>query len=45
MRGSDAIEIAEQAHIEGVCDLRQAGMLKVEEGFASLEEMMAVTNE
>jgi type IV pilus assembly protein PilB len=45
MRGGNAIEIAEQAHIEGVRDLRQAGLLKVKQGFTSLEEVMAVTNE
>jgi len=45
MRGGSAIEIAEQAYIEGVRDLRQAGLLKVKQGLTSLEEVMAVTNE
>ncbi len=45
MRGGNAIEIAEQAYIEGVRDLRQAGLLKVKQGLTSLEEVMAVTNE
>ena len=45
MRGGNAIEIAEQAHLEGVRDLRQAGLLKVKQGLTSLEEVMAVTNE
>lgn len=44
MRGGNAIEIAEQAHLEGVRDLRQAEPLKVRQGLTSLEEVMAVTN-
>lgn len=39
MRGGNAIELAEQAHLEGV------GLLKVKQGLTSLEEVMAVTNE
>ena len=45
MRECNAIEIAEQAYIEGVRDLRQAGLLKVRQGLTSLEEVMAVTDE
>ena len=45
MRGGNAIEIAEQAQLEGVRDLRQSGLLKVKQGVTSLEEVMAVTNE
>ena len=45
MRGGNAIEIAEQAYIEGVRDLRRTGLLKVKQGLTSLEEVMAVTNE
>ena len=45
MRGGDAIEIAEQAQLEGVRDLRQSGLLKVKQGLTSLEEVMAVTND
>ncbi len=45
MRGGDAIEIAEQAQLEGVRDMRQSGLLKVKQGLTSLEEVMAVTNE
>jgi len=45
MRGGDAIEIAEQAQLEGVRDLRQSGLLKVRQGLTSLDEVMAVTNE
>jgi type IV pilus assembly protein PilB len=45
MRGGDAIEIAEQAQLEGVRDLRQSGLLKIKQGLTSLDEVMAVTNE
>jgi len=45
MRGGNALEIADQARLEGVKDLRQSGLLKVKQGVTSLEEVMAVTNE
>ncbi len=45
MRGGNSIEIAEQAQLEGVRDLRQSGLNKVKLGMTSLEEVMAVTNE
>ncbi len=45
MRGGNALEIADQARLEGVRDLRQSGLLKVKQGLTSLEEVMAVTNE
>ncbi|MGA8054904.1 MAG: ATPase, T2SS/T4P/T4SS family, partial [Burkholderiales bacterium] len=45
MRGGNAIEIADQAALEGVRDLRGSGLAKVMEGVTSLEEVMAVTNE
>jgi type IV pilus assembly protein PilB len=45
MRGGNALEIADQARLEGVRDLRQSGLLKVKQGVTSLEEVMAVTNE
>jgi type IV pilus assembly protein PilB len=45
MRGANALEIADQARLEGVRDLRQAGLSKVRQGMTSLEEVMAVTNE
>jgi type IV pilus assembly protein PilB len=45
MRGGNAIEIADQASLEGVRDLRRSGLAKVMEGFTSLDEVMAVTNE
>ena len=44
MRAENAI--AEQAHVEGdVRALRQAGLLKVEQGLTPLRDVMAVTNE
>jgi type IV pilus assembly protein PilB len=45
MRGGNALEIADQARLEGVRDLRQSGLLKVRQGVTSLEELMGVTNE
>jgi type IV pilus assembly protein PilB len=45
MRGGNSIEIAEQAQLEGVRDMRQSGLHKVKLGMTSLEEVMAVTNE
>jgi type IV pilus assembly protein PilB len=45
MRGGNALEIADQARLEGIRDLRQAGLLKVKQGITSLEEVMAVTND
>jgi type IV pilus assembly protein PilB len=45
MRGGNALEIADQARLEGIRDLRQSGLLKVKQGVTSLEEVMAVTNE
>jgi len=45
MRSGNALEIADQARLEGVRDLRQSGLLKVKQGLTSLEEVMAVTNE
>ena len=45
MEGGNAMQIAEQASNEGVCDLRQAGLNKVKEGLTSLEEINRVTIE
>ncbi len=45
MRSGNALEIADQARLEGVKDMRQAGLIKVRQGITSLEEVMAVTNE
>ena len=40
-----ALDIAKQAEIEGVRDLRQAGLAKVRVGVTTLEEVITVTNE
>jgi type IV pilus assembly protein PilB len=40
-----APDIARQAQVEGVRDLRQSGLLKVRAGFTTLEEVISVTNE
>ena len=45
MTGGNALDIAEQAHREGVRDLRQSGLLKASQGVTSLEEVLATTNE
>jgi len=45
LSGGNAIEIAELAKKEGVKDLRESGLLKVKNGFTSIEEVLAVTNE
>jgi len=43
MEGGNAIQIADQAAIEGVHDLRRAGLNKVKEGVTSLVEINRVT--
>ena len=40
-----ALDIAKQAEIEGVRDLRQSGLIKVRAGVTTLEEIITVTNE
>ena len=45
LRDGSALEIAEQAEIEGVRSLRTSGLHKVKKGLTSLEEVLAVTNE
>ena len=40
-----ALDIAKQAEIEGVRDLRQSGLIKVRVGVTTLEEVITVTNE
>jgi len=44
LKGGNESDIADQARREGVRDLRQAGLLKVQAGLTSLEEVEAVTN-
>jgi type IV pilus assembly protein PilB len=45
MKNGNAIDLADQAHREGIKDLRQSGLIKVKKGLTSLEEVEAVTNE
>ena len=45
MKNGTAHDIADQARIEGVNDLRRSGMLKVKQGMTSIEEVEACTNE
>jgi type IV pilus assembly protein PilB len=45
MGGGNAIDIADQAHKEGVWDLRRAGLEKVKNGLTSLTEINSVTTE
>jgi type IV pilus assembly protein PilB len=40
-----AMDIAVQAKLEGVRDLRQFGLVKVKSGVTTLEEVLAATNE
>ena len=45
MEGGNAINIADQARLEGVWDLRTSGLKKVADGLTSLEEVNSVTVE
>ena len=45
MEGGNAMQIADQAAVEGVHDLRRAGLNKVKDGVTSLEEINRVTIE
>ena len=45
MKSGTAHDIAVQAKIEGVKDLRQSGLLKVKQGLTSIEEVESCTNE
>ncbi len=40
-----AMDLAAQAHKEGVRDLRQSGLVKVRAGMTTLDEVISVTNE
>jgi type IV pilus assembly protein PilB len=40
-----ALDIAKQAEVDGVRDLRQSGLVKVRSGVTTLEEVILVTNE
>jgi type IV pilus assembly protein PilB len=39
-----ALEIEEQARLDGVKTLREAGLVKVKQGMTSLEEVLGCTN-
>jgi type IV pilus assembly protein PilB len=45
MKNGTAHDIADQARLEGIKDLRQSGLLKVKQGLTSIAEVEAVTNE
>lgn len=45
LTNGNAMDIAKQAAIEGVRDLRRSGLLKVMQGVTSIEEVLGVTNE
>jgi type IV pilus assembly protein PilB len=44
MANGTALDIAVQAHKEGVNDLRRSGLLKVKQGLTSLDEVLGSTN-
>jgi len=45
MNNGNSMDIAAQAELEGVSDLRQSGLRKVKSGMTSLTEVLATTNE
>ena len=45
MEGGNSMQLAQQAHAEGVADLRESGLKKVAAGITSLEEIDRVTKE
>ncbi|HSI37542.1 MAG TPA: type IV-A pilus assembly ATPase PilB [Methylotenera sp.] len=45
MKHGTAHDIADQARLEGVNDLRRSGIIKVKQGLTSIEEVEACTNE
>ena len=45
MEGGNAMQIADQAHKDGIPDLRESGLKKVMDGATSLEEINRVTKE
>ncbi len=45
MNNGNALDLAHQAHKEGINDLRQSGLLKVVQGITSLEEVNRVTKD
>ncbi len=45
MAGGNAIELSQQARHEGIDDLRQSGLKKVQQGIISLEELNRITKD
>ncbi|WP_085318431.1 type IV-A pilus assembly ATPase PilB [Derxia lacustris] len=45
LANGNSMDIAKQAKLDGVRDLRQSGLLKVRQGMTSIEEVLGVTNE
>ena len=45
MEGGNSLQLQQQAHAEGVADLRESGLKKVAAGITSLEEIDRVTKE
>lgn len=45
MTGGNSMDIATQAQLEGIRDLRQSGLIKVKQGMTSLSEVLATTND
>jgi len=44
MSGATSLDLAKQAKLEGVKDLRESGLLKVKQGVTSLDEVLSTTN-
>ena len=45
LKGGSSIEIAQQAQLDGVRNLRQSGLLKVKNGVTSIDEVLGCTND
>ena len=45
LSNGNALQIARQAQLEGVRDLRRSGLVKVMQGMTSIEEVLGATNE
>jgi type IV pilus assembly protein PilB len=45
MNNGNSMDVAAQAELEGVSDLRRSGLRKVKAGITSLSEVLATTNE
>ena len=44
MSGASSLDLAAQAQLEGVKNLRESGLLKVKQGVTSLDEVLSTTN-